>query len=131
MMMDMKRRDGAVTADGIFYLTEQQHARIAADALDKDLVQVEGGWLAQNRHTETGSMLTSAGDVIVRHVNQRWDVWQVTQDGEELPDFVAASPPIGLQVVWSKAEAESAVSELAPVSVFWLQNDGAWVKKSN
>jgi len=45
-----------------------------AEIHDMDVVQAEGGWLAKIRAVQSGPMPTRRGDLIVRHVNQRYGI---------------------------------------------------------
>ena len=81
------------------------------------------GWLAKNRQTQSGPMPTKHGDVVLRHVNQRFDVWMVAADGAQQPD------PDTLQEAWSRRDAEEIVREATDgtdATVYLVQGNGEW-----
>lgn len=114
-----------VVPDGVLFQSERS-ARIYADQHDKDVVEVDGGWLARNRAcaTQKGPMPTKEGDVIVQHLNQLFRVWLITSDGAQGPDRNVA--PLEK---WNRAEAEQAAREWMEDTggrIFLLQKDGEW-----
>ena len=122
------KKDGTVDPSGVFH-TSERSARIFAEIHDKDVVETDAGSLAKNRPTQSGPMPTKAGDVIVRHANQLWEVWSVPEDDAQAPD-----PNEVPRQVWSLSEAEQIVRELtegANAQIFWLQKDGNWTARSN
>jgi hypothetical protein len=123
-MRKSPHHDREVIGDGVVFLSERS-ARLFADAQDKDLIKLEGGWLARNRQTNKGPMPTREGDVVVYHHNQLFRVWVVTNDGAQEPDQNIA--PLDLR---SRAEAEDAARNWTTETegrIFWLQRNGEWV----
>jgi hypothetical protein len=118
-----QKQDGTAGVDGVFK-TKQKAARIFAEIHDKDVIQTDGGWLAKNRDTQSGPMPTKRGDVVVRHIDQRYDIWLVPEEGAQDP-----GAEIEPRQVWNLREAEQIVRELTEgtrAQVFRLQKNGAW-----
>ena len=100
-----------------------------ADAYDKDLVEVDGGWLAKNRVTEHGPMPTKEGDVVIFHFHQLYRMWVAPLDGAQGPD-----PDIDPLDFWDARKAKEAATNLAKENegaIYLLEKDGKWSVKSN
>jgi hypothetical protein len=79
-----------VTPHGVFF-TIQTEAETIAPYSDRDVVAVEGGWLARNRDLKTEEMPTRVGDVVVMRTGLVFNVWTVRADGAQEHD--ASVPP--------------------------------------
>ena len=78
-------QNGTTTPQGVFFTTKAQ-AQTFAEYSDKDLVEVDGGWLAQNRELSTAPMPTRVGDVIVRRTALIFHVWTVRENDSQTQD---------------------------------------------
>ena len=96
-----------VTPDGVIF-ESRDHAKTYAGLYDKDLVEVQDGWLAKNRATNSAPMPTKDGDVVVHHRHQLYQVWVATWDGAQSPD-----PNVQPNTVWNHDEAQEAARRWA------------------
>jgi hypothetical protein len=121
-------RDFNVTADGVTF-DSKDLAKIYADKHDKDLVEIDGGWLAKNRATRGGPMPTRDGDVVIYHFQQKYLVWVSTWDGAQGPD-----PNVEASTVWDADEAQQVARRWAQEStgrIFRIDKDGNWTVATN
>jgi len=86
-MSDRYDDDYYVTAKGVRRPTPEL-AKKYADSHHMDLgVDGDGRPMAKNRsHEQPLPMPTKAGDVVITHVAQRFQVWTVTKDGAQESD---------------------------------------------
>ena len=95
-----------VTGEGVLFQSKEL-AQKYADAYDKDLVEVDGGWLAKNRVTEHGPMPTKEGDVVIFHFHQLYRMWVAPLDGAQGPD-----PDIDPLDFWEREEGQRGRDQL-------------------
>jgi hypothetical protein len=115
--------DHETTPEGVIFKSKDR-AKTYADLYDKDLVEVNGDWLAKNRVANTPPMPTKDGDVVVYHLHQMYRVWAATWDGAQGPD-----PNVEPITVWNADEAQRVARHWAEETkgrIFQLQNDNKW-----
>ena len=100
-------KDFNVTGDGVTFHSKDL-AKIYADKHDKDLIEIDSGWLAKNRATKRGPMPTRDGDVVIYHFHQKYLVWVASWDGAQGPD-----PNVETITVWNADEAQQAARQWA------------------
>ena len=113
--------DRTVTGEGVLF-DKEVSARKHAEQYDKEVVSIDGKWLAKNRVADRGPLPSEVGDVVVEHVGQRFSVWAVVKPVEQSP-----GADVVPECYWTSADAARAAGSLAPDSrVFWRRADGSW-----